>query len=1305
MLYHKVVLEGYLLMACMIRVEFGSTKAEKIIDAWISGYNIPAFKQVIEDNLKSVLDIADSAVSAKQCRHWVVMATRYNEFQVPSLTNIQIVTDYLTDKLSIGGGSLAKVGPYTGSIIMRCLQTKLDKEEKKRASMLVGVGQQFSYQLLGAAMARILGHHSSADLLRILAHELNRAAKLEREEVRKRVRFLVSGFKLSEICRKLKSDQDCLEAVEADFSAHTPAGEHLLPLHPLLSHPQLDHPAMGHPGLGHLASDHPVLDHLLLAHPSPPHPLQSPLLQSTLKPQPELAPLKPQEPSPGKVGGNPLTNKVGSHLKIGADHPGISVSQQTDHSALLEHVLNHHVTEDWPLDVHPEHLTTSADELVNKVNNMDSPLITAIIENKNPDLLKLLQESGSPELLQTLLNSQVPITNDNTPKLWGLQMSTKEKARMKLKQLLAAFKGDKQRLAKAIKARAKLRLLSYLRKHKNAKLLSLMKMKYKVPLMEELGFQHEEQAPQIKTQSVTNWKAKPKVKAVTANELVKLLELQHGKHHAKFHPSELKPGKEILNELKEELGSLGFKHKQKPIEYVDNTLVHFGNTGFGGVGLPIEDHAGDVMSYVNGKHQNPFQYEEDWKGSVWSSKKHRQHNNPQQSSDQEHHNTGWVPGNSRPNLSSGGENEKVETGHQTNSFTGTHGNPGINSIDDSAATFGSINEDGANKENLKNVLKAVANHDMDSSDVESLLSNLPGIIGHHVDKQEVNNILAQFGKKVGQPFNSVKLPMPNAQASTEEQFNSYQSSDNALHSENAQESSMGGLAAIQQQLQPQKIVEQVELTSTGEAQDKGSLSNEPVPEEISEMNEGAVDTSSMEQSKASYGKEGQEDVVHLGSNQEINDNSLNVQGNSDTINTEQVEKEQDNYAGITENEKPQLDLLNLDGKIQGIEGLGGASDIDGGKMVENLLSSDATPSSHADQETMNELKEQAAYDANALTSVHGLESVKPTTINTNYLESFDNDDNVQGSKPLSSELTSKPTTINTNYLETLDQPLSSRLSNKPTNINTNYLESFDNDNNDASALKKSGPINHDVVDDYMSYIHKQDAVDEAYANQYYKNSDNPLAVTTSSVYQSDVDFSNFDKKTLKSKPKKGKQIANKHQLNFKKGVGTKGKQKIIKGKKEVMNVKGVKGKNTVVKSKATKNTPKPIQHLQNAKPTKNNQKVNRKNVKGTGIQQQKSNKPKSPTKILPTFNLKKTVLKGNQGVINKIVEYTDVKNRKNSGKNIRQHEGQSKKLNRKGQQITKQVKVVKQRIKSKAKVGKQNKKNQRRKTDRKMNIL
>ena len=1289
-------------MACMIRVEFGSTKAEKIIDTWISGYNIPAFKQVIEDNLKSVLDIADSAVSVKQCRHWVVMATRYNEFQVPSLSNIQIVTDYLTDKLSIGGGSLAKVGPYTGSIVMRCLQTKLDKEEKERASILVGVGQQFSYQLLGAAMARILGHHSSADLLRILAHELNRASNLEREEVRKRVRFLVSGFKLSEICRKLKSDQDCLEAVEADFSAHTPAGEHLPHLQTLLPHPALGHPALGHPVLDHPVLGHPMADHPQLSH----HPvLDHPLHQDALQTLPELAPLKPKKPSPGKVGGNPLTHKVESqplthkqdgnhplHLKIGADHPGISVSQQNDHTALLEHALNHHITEDWPLDVHPEHLTTSADELVDKVNSMDNPLITAITENKNPALLKLLEESGSPELLQTLLNSQVPIKDDNTPNLGQLQLSNKEKAKMRLKQLLAAFKGNKQRLTKAIKARAKLRLLSYLQNHKNAKLLSLMKMKYKEPLMQELGFHHGGQTPQMKMQSLLRLNAKPKTKEVTAKELLQLLKLQHGVHHAKFNPSKLQPGKDILDELKVELGSLGFKHKQKPAEYVDNTLVNFGNTGFAGVGLPIDEHAADVMNYLNRKHHNPFQYEEDWKGSIWSSKKHQQHGNPQQSIDQEHHSESWMPEHSRPSQSYGGISEKVTAGQEANGFAAVHSNPGLTPIDDTAATFGSINEENTNKENLKNVLKDVANNGMDSSDVETLLTNLPGIIGHQIDKQEVNTIMAQLGKKEGQPFNSVRLPAINEQASPGEQYSSYHPSQTP-----------GSPATIQQQLQPQKIVEQVELTSTEQGQDKGSLSNGPAGEEMSQMNEGTIDMHNMGNSKVSFAKEGEEDVVDISPNQkEIHVNAL--EGNSDATTTDQLAKEQDNYAGVTENDKPQVDLLNLNGKIQGIEGLDSASDMDGAKMVENLLSTDATPSSQADQETVNELKEQAEFDANALSTVHQLGSVKPTTINTNYLESFDND-NDDGSREFSSKLANKPSAIDTNYLETIDAPISSRLSDKPTAINANYLESFDNDNADASALKKSG-TKHDAVEDYMTYIHKQDAVDESYAKQYYKNSDNPMTAATSSLFQSDVDFDNFDKKTLKNKSKKGRQNGNQHKLDVKKGNEMKGKQKFANGKKQVLRAKGLNAGNTRVNPKSSKDFQKPVQLMNNAKFKNSNQQGNQ--IKGKGKLQQNNYKFKTAKKNPPAYNLKKAVLTGGQGVVNKIVEYTDIRNKNNPGKNFRQQKGQLKGVKAKDKQVMKKlnkIKAVKQTSKTQTQIGKQKRKGQKKTGNRKMSIL
>ena len=1275
-------------MACMIRVEFGSKKAETIIDTWLSGYNIPGFKQVIEDDLKSVLDIADSAVSAQQCRHWVVMATRYNEFQVPSLTSIQIVTDYLTDKLSIGGGSLAKVGPYTGSIIKRCLQTKLEKAEKERASALVGVGQQFSYQLLGAAMPRILGHHSSADLLRILAHELNRASKLEREEVRKRVRFLVSGFKLSEMCRRLKSDQDCLEAVEADFSAHTPAEDHILSLQSLFSNPQLAHPV----------TDQPVLLH-------PPHSIHNisalhPVLGATHKPLPQLTLAKPEKPSPGKVGVSAATNKVGQqpmthkpggnllpNLKIGADHPGISVSDQTDHTALLEHGLNHHITEDWPLDVHPEHLTSTADELINKVNNMDNPLITAIIHNKNPGLLKLLQDSGNPELFQTLLNSQVPIMNDNTINLEGHQMSGKEKARLKLQQLLEAFKGDKQRLSKAIKARAKLRLLSYLRKHRKAKLLSLMKMKYKEPLMEELGFHGDDQAPQLKMHSAYNLKIRPKAKAVTAKEILKLLKLKHGKHNSKFHSSQLKPGNEILDELKEELGSLGFKHKQKQAEYIDNTLVHFA-----GVGLPIQDIPGDVVNEM--KQHNPFQYEEDWKGSMWSSKKHNQHENPQQlfgEQQQQQHHTAWVLENSTPHQGTEGASEKTNAGQQANSISVINSTPGIASIDESKATFGNVHEENTNKENLKNVLKYVSGKGVDSSDAEILLSNLPGIIGHQVNKQEVNSMLAQFRKKNGEQYNSAKLPaMSYAKASPGEQLNSYPSSENvrlASQDETAQGSPFVNLEAVQKQLQPQKIVEQVELSSTD--RDQASLNSDPVPEEISQMNDGVVAAQGTESGKAVFGKEEQEDVVHIQPSQkEIHIGPSSSQQNSDAFATEQLGG--DNYAGVTENEKPRVDLLNLNGKLEGLEGLDGTSDIDGDKAIDSLLSNDAVPTSQTDQETMSELKEQAEFDKNALTTVNRLASVKPTTINTNYLESFDNDD-VEEPKAYSSKLMNKPTTIDTNFLETIDRPLSSRLSNRPTDINTNYLESIDS--NDATGLKKSG-TNTDVVDDYMNYIHKQDAVNDAYAKQFYKNNiNNPMAMMSSTMFESE-DYSNFDKKTLKSKPNTGRKTANK-ELNSRKNIRAKGKQKLVNNKQQDLNVK--------VHSNSNKNVRRPNQKLQSVRFTKGGQQT--KHNQEQQNQKQKSGNLKDTTKKHPLFTLKKTAVKGEHGLINKIVEVPKLRNRNGTGKDFQQIKAKENKGTVYGRSKSEQLKTKKPEKQRKKSAKKQSKKRKWEKTDRQMNIL
>eukprot|EP00794_Sanderia_malayensis_P014159 gene14159-15638_t len=221
---YKMVLEGYLLTTCLVRMEFGKEKAEKIIDKWLSGYENLALKRIQEQNLKSVLDIAESAITQQQCHHWVVMATRYGDFDVPGSSTVQTIIDYMTDKLEIAQGSLARLGPAASSITLKCMQMggNLSTDEQQRLSGLFGVGMAFTYELVGGVMSRVLGHHGSADLLRVIAHELNKASYLERDEIKKRVRFLVSGYRQSDLCKTLKSDLDCIEAVESDFTMHTP---------------------------------------------------------------------------------------------------------------------------------------------------------------------------------------------------------------------------------------------------------------------------------------------------------------------------------------------------------------------------------------------------------------------------------------------------------------------------------------------------------------------------------------------------------------------------------------------------------------------------------------------------------------------------------------------------------------------------------------------------------------------------------------------------------------------------------------------------------------------------------------------------------------------------------------------------------------------------------------------------------------------------------------------------------------------------------------------------------------------------
>ena len=1439
-------------MACMIRVEFGSVKAERIIDKWISGYDSPTLKQIIEDNLKSVLDIADTAVSIKQCRHWVVMATRYNEFQVPAITTVQSIVEYLTDKLAIGGGSLAKIGPATGSMIMRCLQTTpgLNKVEKDRIASLVGAGQDFTYQLVGAAMSRVLGHHSSADLLRVLAHELNRASYLERDEVKKRVKFLVSGFKLSAVCKQLKSDQDCLEAVEADFSIHTPHGDPLMlptQLHaprPVHVHAPLTHPALAHipnPSLTHLehkpsrfAPHHvkPLLEHIGLESLLDKKPSNAKPSNAKLTKQAKQA--KTAKPTPSEAGKQPLTHKQGkdpTSLKLGAPHPGISVAghphpihealalgdNHLDHTnpinealgelhlnqpheapVLGEQHLDHHITEDWPLDVHPEHLTSSAEELVGKLEEMDNPLVSAIMANKNPELVKVLQDSGNPELLQSLLKASAAPQRP---------LSTREKARQRLKELLAAFKGDKNKLIHAIKAHARLRLLNYLQTHKTSKLLEMMKMN-KEPLLagqgphNHLGIEvaHIHHTPH----PVVNFKLRPHTNSEKALELLKLLQIKHGMHKAKIHPNAMKPGKEILDELKAELGTLGFKHKTKPDAYVDNSLVHFGDLAFNGLGLPIDPQTGEA--FTNPKHINPFQYEEDWKGALTHNRRHHRyhHRVPELQENQErpyHQPFSQM----HQNFHNGPLEDGFRQGQMLTVEGRTHGSQNgrpFTSIDDTSATFGGFPENNPNKESLKNVFKDMASNNMDSHDVENLISNLPGIVGHHVGQGEVDNILSQFGKPLGQPIgNPVSLPerpvnneqlANNAQqttggqqaigepvpsenlASDQPALNGAQLGDDrqigateqlgqgvteaspgqavtetvlgqpAAEANPGQAVPEGGqeqpvpeaatgqsvpeapngqpvseaatgqpvpeaaagqpvsevatgqpvtettpaqpvseatpgqpvsdstpgqpvseatpeqlpaqataqkpdtgaplgqlvqeappeatpdIAPQQKHEQPNKIVEEMSQQQgvqqqffggqdTKEAgQSEQMIQSSPIlqsgaaepPSLQTQMKEGGVglpvsDTDIAAQLNAGPGgamlnnfaggageKIGEtERETHIGPSQKeihvYNDQPINGKQNGDEgkvieVNTapfSSQEQDADNYAGITEStDKPKEDLLNLNGKIQGIEGLDDTKDLQGmnfddtktegnfpdeEKSVQNLLSADAKPPIQADSETLNEIKEQEEFDANALKTEHHNQPARPNTINTDLLESFDDTKQEQHPVPQNS-------------------------------INTNLLESFDDDGGHNTLKKVSvtqGNKEHDIVDDYMDYIHKQDTIDESYSQNYYKNDANPLTMATGSMFGDSDEFDQFEKKTLK-----GKSIL--------KGTG---RSKQLQRPK-IVNLNNVKKGVRLLPKKSLKITP------QQGLTPKQNQKPNVKFNKGQNARKPKASRLRIPSK-------------------------------------------------------------------------------------------
>ena len=225
-------MEGDAFITCMFRVEFGHDKAQSLLDTWTSGYKSEEVKKAKQRSLNHVMEFASQAIDSRQCRHWVVMSTRYAHFPIPDVKTLDKELEPMRKKLGKEKNALTAIAPALESVQIRCLKrASLNEEEKERIADLIGTGSAFKHELTGGVMPEVLGRIECGNLLRIIAHGINQAKYLEDIEIEKRLTLLLAGYRQGYLCQRAKTDQECIELVDAgaaEDSLITPAFNHIL---------------------------------------------------------------------------------------------------------------------------------------------------------------------------------------------------------------------------------------------------------------------------------------------------------------------------------------------------------------------------------------------------------------------------------------------------------------------------------------------------------------------------------------------------------------------------------------------------------------------------------------------------------------------------------------------------------------------------------------------------------------------------------------------------------------------------------------------------------------------------------------------------------------------------------------------------------------------------------------------------------------------------------------------------------------------------------------------------------------------
>eukprot|EP00794_Sanderia_malayensis_P014160 gene14160-15639_t len=664
--------------------------------------------------------------------------------------------------------------------------------------------------------------------------------------------------------------------------------------------------------------------------------------------------------------------------------------------------------------------------------------------------------------------------------------------------------------------------------------------------------------------------------------------------HVKGHNYHSMLNKEILAELGDELAML--KPVKKPNEFYDDTLVHFGDVGDDEHHRPAILHSDEADRGEN-IHDNHVDVHDDHdmhNGVHDENHEEHEYHHVQPYEWQESHPSKLPPSDlSMPAgvTHNNAINIYPYRGSSRANDESAHVIDQEHHADDVASSLGNEDrfrdpiEENEKQTNIKNILSGFTDRNIDKDDMDSMMSNLPGIMGQHVGNNELGDIMADMEKSKQKPAAAREMMEEKAlMHAKEEEINGPDKEILRTHQDELFADDQGKAKFEMNQgkqtshyFKPEfNTEEDSRLASITAVED---TAKKPKPIDIYDAGNGKGVESPVASEKANYNPSSEVDA--------------------------------ENYAGVTEpdSDKAKGDILNLDGGIDGLEGmdrqdaredhhrLGGAiiqpiqDDIDddlstGQRVVgvhgdtgDNMLAMQAmmhqrefdNAALHGEYNNMYHRKEanigvgeNRVYDSDRMVTrvdgdsagKHGnLEDAFETMKEMKHQDEFDqnslrHDDTGQRQNELiSTSRGGAASYVDTMQEFTEEQPQLKTLTAESRRVGNEASSMMVG--KEAMAKKEPSPLSY-----IMSQVKKQDAIDQQYDRKYYASSNGnnvnaPLPDAQDTVLNAAVSYDDVsaEKKWLKGKKTTVKKAAREKVAGIKVGGEKIEKKKV--GEKKV----------------------------------------------------------------------------------------------------------------------------------------------------------